>query len=77
MAEAWDLWARISADSSVTFLPEPDEIERELRMRSRLSTPSPKVWADAYLLSFAATARVRLVTFDRAIRSDGTDVLVL
>jgi predicted nucleic acid-binding protein len=42
-----------------------------------MSSRSPKVWADAYLLAFAAVAGLRLVTFDRALQSRGTDVLVL
>ena len=36
-----------------------------------------QVWADAYLLAFAATAGVKLVIFDRALKSRGADVLVL
>ncbi|HXE89707.1 MAG TPA: TA system VapC family ribonuclease toxin [Terriglobales bacterium] len=77
MAQAWDLWDRVQADSRIAFLPEPEGIEPELRARSRLSTRSPKVWADAYLLAFTAVAGVKLVTFDRALLSRGVEVLVL
>ena len=77
MREAWALWGRIWADSRIAFLPEPDGIEKEFRSRSRLSSRSPKVWADAYLLAFASVAGVKLVTFDRALVSRGGDVLVL
>ena len=52
-------------------------LEREFRLRSRLASRSPKVWADAYLLAFAATAGVKLITFDRALKTHGADVLVL
>src|SRR5580704_15043778 len=38
MAEAWNLWDRVWADDRVIFLPEPEEIEREFRARSRLSS---------------------------------------
>lgn len=77
MTEAWSLWDRIWADTRIVFLPEPDDIEREFRSRSRLSSRSPKVWADAYLLALAAVAGLKLVTFDRALKSHGVDVLIL
>jgi toxin-antitoxin system PIN domain toxin len=77
MSQAWILWDRVWADSRVSFLPEPEDIEREFRARSRLSSPSPKVWADAYLLAFASVAGLKLVTFDRALKSKDADVLVL
>jgi len=77
MAGAWGVWDQVWADSRIAFLPEPDGLEAEFRKRSRLSSRSPKVWADAYLLSFASVAGVKLVTFDRALRSAGTDVLAL
>lgn len=77
MSEAWSLWDRVWADSRIVFLPEPDDLEREFRSRSRLSSRSPKVWADAYLLAFASVAGLNLVTFDRALKAKGTDVLIL
>jgi hypothetical protein len=77
MSEAWSLWDRIWADSRIVFLPEPEDLEKEFRSRSRLSTRSPKVWADAYLLAFASVADLKLITFDRALKSRGANVLVL
>jgi toxin-antitoxin system PIN domain toxin len=77
MSEAWSLWDRVWADARIAFLPEPDDLEKEFRSRSRLSSRSPKVWADAYLLAFAAVGGVKLVTFDHALQSRGADVLVL
>jgi len=77
MSEAWNLWDRIWADDRVAFLPEPEDIEKDFRSRSRLSSPSPKVWADAYLLAFAYVAGVKLVTFDQALKSRGVNVLLL
>jgi predicted nucleic acid-binding protein len=71
------LWDRIWADSRIVFLPEPDDLEKDFRSRSRLPSPSPKVWADAYLLAFASVAGLKLVTFDRALESRAADVLVL
>jgi len=77
MSEAWVLWDRIWADTRIAFLAEPDGLEKEFRSHSRLSTRSPKVWADAYLLAFASVAGLKLVTFDRALKSRAGDVLVL
>jgi uncharacterized protein len=77
MAEAWGLWDRIWADTRIAFLPEPDDLEAEFRSRSRLSSRSPKIWADAYLLAFASVTGLKFVTFDRALKSHGADVLVL
>jgi toxin-antitoxin system PIN domain toxin len=77
MSEAWGLWDQIWADTRIAFLAEPDDLEREFRARSRLSSRSPKVWADAYLLAFAAVAGLKFVTFDNALQSRDADVLVL
>jgi uncharacterized protein len=77
MSEAWGLWDRIWADTRIAFLPEPDGLEKEFRSRSRLSSRSPKVWADTYLLAFASVAGLKFVTFDRALKAQGADVLVL
>jgi hypothetical protein len=77
MTEAWALWDRVWADPRIAFLPEPDHLEEEFRSRSRSSSRSPKLWADAYLLAFAAASGLKLVTFDRALHSRGDEVLVL
>jgi uncharacterized protein len=77
MSEAWGIWDRVWADSRIAFLPEPDDLEKEFRSRSRLASRSPKVWADAYLRAFASVAGLKFVTFDRALKSQGADVLVL
>jgi hypothetical protein len=77
MSEAWRVWDRVWADTRIAFLPEPDDLEKEFRSRSRLSSRSPKVWADAYLLAFASVAGLKFVTFDRALKAHGANLLVL
>jgi toxin-antitoxin system PIN domain toxin len=77
MAEAWDLWDEIWADPRTLFVPEPESLEGEFRRRSKLSSSSPKVWADGYLLAFASVAGLKLVTFDRALLNRGVEVLML
>jgi len=77
MSEAWRVWDRVWADTRIAFLPEPDDMEKEFRSRSRLSSRSPKVWADAYLLAFASVAGLKFVTFDRALKAQGANLRVL
>jgi len=77
MKEAWNLWDKVCADERVAYLSEPEAIEREFRRQSSLGTSSPKVWADAYLLAFATVAGLKLVTFDRALRTRGSEVFVI
>jgi toxin-antitoxin system PIN domain toxin len=77
MAQAWELWDRVWADSRIDFLPEPDELETEFRARTRTSSVSPKVWVDAYLLAFATTAGLKMVTLDRALKGYKGEILVL
>jgi toxin-antitoxin system PIN domain toxin len=77
MSGAWKLWDKVTADERIAFAPEPDGLEPPFRKASQLPSSSPKVWADAYLLGFAAAANLKLVTFDRALKSRSPDVLVL
>lgn len=77
MSEAWDLWDKVCADDRVVILPEPEAVEPEFRRQSTLRSSSPKVWADAYLLAFATVAGLKLVTFDKGLRSRGSEVYVL
>lgn len=77
MSQAWGLWDQVWADSRISLLPEPEGLEADFRRRSRLSSQSPKVWADAYLLAFASVAGLNFVTFDRALKAHGSNVLVL
>jgi uncharacterized protein len=76
-SEAWALWDKVCADDRISLLGEPEAIETEFRRSSALRTSSPKVWADAYLIAFAAVAGLKLVTFDRGLRSLSADVHIL
>ena len=77
MHEAWNLWDRVCADDRIEFLSEPEAIEREFRGFSSRRSASPKVWVDAYLLAFASVVGLKLVTFDRGLRTRGVDVHIL
>jgi hypothetical protein len=77
MPEAWGLWDHVCADDRIEFLSEPEALETAFRRLSSLRSPSPKVWADAYLLAFASVAGLKLITFDRGLRSRSAEVHVL
>jgi len=77
MHQAWELWDEVCADNRIESLPEPEALEQEFRRLSARQSPSPKVWVDAYLLAFASVAGLKLVTFDRGLRSRGPEVYVL
>jgi toxin-antitoxin system PIN domain toxin len=67
MGQAWKTYDQFFRDERVQFLAEPPLIEPGMRRLSASGQASPKVWADAYLLAFAAETGGVLVTFDRAL----------
>ncbi|SPE36507.1 Ribonuclease VapC41 (fragment) [Candidatus Sulfopaludibacter sp. SbA3] len=77
MRKAWSAYDRLYDDSRVAFVPEHPDVELTFRKRAATNFSSPKLWADAYLLSFADVAGGRLVTFDRALASRSPDSVLL
>jgi toxin-antitoxin system PIN domain toxin len=76
--DAWRMYEELLEDDRFSCVPEPVEIERVWRQFSGRSTPSPKLWMDAYLAAFAVAGRMRLVTTDFGFRQfQGLDVYVL
>jgi len=75
--DAWRLYDRWLADDRVEFLDEPAGVDEHFRRRTRRSHPAPKDWADSYLASFAESAQVTLVTFDRAMKEKVQPILLL
>ena len=76
-AQAWQVYDGWLGDDRILLMDEPPLMEAPFRALSQQKRPSPKDWADAYLAAFAATAGVRLVTFDQAFRGKAVDVLLL
>lgn len=66
---AFNLYSRLLRQDLLKFHSEPVALDTLLADRASLNRSSPKVWADAYLSAFASHARLRLVTFDRALAS--------
>ena len=75
--EAWKAYDYWLNDERIEMLAEPDGFESEFRSRTRSSQASPKDWADSYILALAASAGLRIVTFDQALRSRSKAVLSL
>jgi uncharacterized protein len=69
MLAAWKAYERLFMDERLVFIGEAEstgEVFRGLAMEER---PSPKLWADAWLLAMAETSDCDLVTFDRGLAS--------
>jgi len=77
MKQAWRAYDRLFEDERVAFMPEPNTLESEFRRRASSGLPSPKVWADAYLVALALTTNATIVTFDKALEHRGAHCLVL
>jgi len=75
--EAWKTYDQWLQDERIEFLEESGALEAQFRALTRSPHASPKDWADSYLLAFASAADLRLVTFDKALRQKGTNVLLL
>ena len=75
--QAWDVYDRWFDDPRVVFLEEPPTVEKLFRSVSRQPRPAAKDWADSYLLAFAESADLRLVTFDRALKQRSASALLL
>ena len=75
--EAWQAFDRWLDDDRVAFLEEPAGLDESFRALTRSPQAAPKDWADSYLVAFAASARLTLVTFDRAMQSKTKQVLLL
>jgi uncharacterized protein len=64
LEQAFDAYRRFSELPEVGLQPEPADCEAQLRHLLKPDTPA-RLWTDAYLAAFAASAGLRLVTFDR------------
>jgi toxin-antitoxin system PIN domain toxin len=65
--QCWAIYQEWLAAGRTVLQPEPAEIEAAFRARTSVAEPATKMWTDSYLASFAETARLTLVTFDRAL----------
>lgn len=76
MTEAWRVYDRLYVDDRVTFISEPPEVDKRFREKASRRSASPKVWADAWLLAVVQAVEGILVTFDKALASQGVNCLL-
>ena len=76
-AEAWRAYDRWLEDDRIFLVEEPVAIEIRFRAFSQQRRPAPKDWSDSYLLAFAETADMKLVSFDQALRSKSRNLVLL
>ncbi|MBZ5606946.1 MAG: PIN domain-containing protein [Acidobacteriia bacterium] len=76
MRQAWKAYDRFLNDERVEFVAEPPSIDAAFRGFSSGRHASPKLWADAYLLAFAAELGGVVITFDRALGSRSPSLLL-
>jgi len=67
LRQAWRAYDRFADFWKATVLDEPQGFEELLREYTRRDEASPQVWADGYVVAFAAATGLRLVTFDKAL----------
>lgn len=75
--KCWALYAQWLAGGRAIERPEPDGAREAFRARTMAAEPAPKAWMDAYLVAFAETARLTLVTFDKALAKKANGALLL
>jgi toxin-antitoxin system PIN domain toxin len=66
-SQAWNVYDAWISDERVFFLSEPTGLESSFRRLTQLRHAAPKDWADSYLIAFAESAGLHLVTFDKAM----------
>lgn len=76
-AEAWHAYDRWLSDASAEFLEEPAGLNTIFRSRTQSPHASPKEWADAYLATFAETAHLTLITFDKVLAGKAKGAVLL
>ena len=69
LSEAWACYDALMDDPRIEYGMEPVGIEHRWRRLTASPSYSPKVWTDAYLVAFAVTGDLQLVTFDTSLGS--------
>ena len=76
-AGAWQIYDLFLENPNAQLVEEPPGVERRFREHTDRDDVSPKVWADAYLASFAEASGFTLVTFDKALAKRVRGALLL
>jgi len=76
IGQAWRVYDRFYDDDRVVFVAEPPDVDQRFRENAVGRLASPKIWADAWLLSLAQAANGVLITFDKALGARGAHCLL-
>ena len=76
-SQAWAVFDEILSHPGNRMLEEPKGIDPLFRRLTDRKESSTKQWADGYLMAFAATAAIQLVTFDRALAGKARGAVLL
>jgi toxin-antitoxin system PIN domain toxin len=76
--QAWAVYDAFLNEGGARLMQESRTLEESFRKFSRLTSASPKDWADSYLAAFAGEAGAKLITFDKALgaRTEGSVLLL-
>jgi uncharacterized protein len=74
--QAWSIYDQWLSDERVLYLDEPPSLETSFRDLTQLHA-ARKDWADSYLIAFAQSAGIRLVTFDSTIGHRASNTILL
>jgi hypothetical protein len=77
MSAAWSAYDRLFEDNRVDYVPEPVGVQEKFRILTESRIPSPKVWADAWLLAMAECHGGKVVTFDQGMAAQREICLVV
>ena len=66
--EAWQALDHLLEDDAMGFETEADGLDDIWLKLSETHTPSPKIWMDAYLATFAICSSMRLVTLNKDLK---------
>ena len=75
--QAWEEYDAWLQSGVAVFLDEPRQLEQTFRSLSAQPRSSPKEWADSYLGAFSIASGIRLVTFDRGLKSRVKEAILL
>ena len=76
-AEQQFFFCRFTQLTVLRLLTTESVMAKETKTMSEAWALWDRVWADAYLLAFAAASGLKFVTFDKGLRARGEEVLVL
>jgi uncharacterized protein len=75
--QAWNEYDEWLKSGLAVLLEEPVQLEEIFRSFTRQVQSSPKEWADSYFAAFSVASGMRVVTFDRGLKSRLRDAILL